>query len=125
MIAPMLRCFSDSGIQEAPFRILGKPCSREVYCGAGAGLAGAVDGASVAGGVTGGRFDGGGVTTGSPLSRTLFGGIGVASGLGAGGVGGASWIRSFAAPFTLFGFFLVAVSPFSPSGALCACSTAF
>src|ERR1035441_2930254 len=90
MIAPMLRCFSDSGIQEAPFRILGKPCSREVYCGAGAGLAGAVDGASVAGGVTGGRFDGGGVTTGSPLSRTLFGGIGVASGFGAGGGGGAS-----------------------------------
>src|ERR1019366_10646086 len=125
MIAPMSRCFSDSAIQEAPFRILGKPCSREVYCGAGAGLAGAADGVSVAGGVTGGRFDGGGAAAGSPLSRTLFGGIGVMSGFGAGGVGGASWIRSLGAPFTFFGFFLVAVSPRSPRGAFCTCCAAF
>jgi hypothetical protein len=64
-----------------------------------------------------GELAGGGVTVGSPLSRTLLGGMGVASGLGAGGVGGASWMRSLGAPLTLFFFFLVAVSPLSPMGA--------
>src|ERR1035441_153409 len=101
-----------------------QPASCNYFEGAGVGLAVAPEPES-AGAATGGRFDGGGAAAGSPLSRTLFGGIGVMSGLGAGGGGGASWIRSFGAPFTFFGFFLVAVSPFSPSGALCACSTTF
>src|SRR5208283_2940148 len=68
---------------------------------------------------------GGGLTTGSPFSRTLLGGIGVASGLAFGGAGACSCNRSFASPFTLFFFFLAAVSPLSPSGADCTCCAAF
>ena len=77
---------------------------------------------SVAGG---GRLVGAGVTTGSPLSRTLFGGIGVAfRAFGAGGAEPSPWMRSLGAPLTLVSLSsLVAVSPFNPTTARsCPCS---
>src|SRR5580692_12353849 len=94
------------------------------YCDQPYFVAGGVAGASVAGGGTLLR-SGVGFTTGSPLSRALFGGSGVMSGFGAGGAGGLSCRRSFGASFTLLCFFLTVGSAPSPTGALCTFCASF
>ena len=64
---------------------------------------------------------GAGATTGSPLSRTLFGGSGVASGFAAGGAGAWFCSRSFGASLSLLLFLLGSCPRSGPSAASCPC----